>query len=145
MAGDTIRVQVHGWPEVRAKLGNLRGQLPAAVRAAAKDSAQLVVNDAKARMPIGPGKGGHARSSVRSAATGRGYQVRSGGGRFVYVPFLEFGGRVGKKNSVYRKRVKKGRYIYPALDAQRALMRRTLNRNLERAARRSGLSVRGGG
>ena len=145
MAGDTIRVQVHGWPEVRAKLGNLRGQLPAAVRAATKDSAQLVVNDAKRRMPIGPGKGGHARSSVRSAATSRGTDVRGGGKRYKYYCWLEFGGRVGKKNSVYRKRVKKGRYIYPALDAQRALMRRTLSRNLERAARRSGLSVRGGG
>lgn len=142
---DGVRVQVHGWREVRAKLGGLRGQLPKAVRDAAKDSAQLVVSDAKRRMPIGPGKNGHARSSIRSAATSRGTQVRGGGAKFPYYQFLEFGGRVGRKNSVYRKRIKKGRYIYPALDAQRAQMRRTLNRNLSRAARSSGLNVRGGG
>lgn len=145
MAGSRVGVQVHGWGEMRARLGALRGQLPAAVRAAARDSAQLVVRAAQRRMPLGPGRGGHARSSIRSAATSRGTEVRGGDPRFSYYPWLEFGGRVGRKKSVKRARVKRGRYIYPALSAQRALMRRALSRNLTRAARSSGLHVRGGG
>ncbi len=140
-----VEVRVTGWREVRARLNNLGGQLPKAARAATKDAARLVVVDAKSRVSLGPGRGGHARSSVRSAATKSGMTVRGGGPRFEYYPFLEFGGRVGRKNSVYRKRVKRGRYIYPALNDQRAAIRRALDRNLGKAVRGSGLRTRRAG
>ena len=144
MARNGISVQVHGWREVRAALGSFRGQLPGEVRDAVRESAQVVARDARSRVPLGPGRDGHVKSTVRAVAGRGGYSVRGGGGRFPYYPWLEFGGRVGRKNSVRRKRVKSGRYIYPALTSNSAAIRRMMERNVIRAARRAGLRTGGG-
>jgi hypothetical protein len=137
-----IKVRVHGERELSAALRRLRGEVPSATRDAARKAAELVVRNAKPRVPIGPGEGGHARSSIKVGTTGAAASVQGGGPRFPYYPWLEFGGRVGRKNSVYRKRIRKGRYIYPALAATAARRRALMQRQIAGAARRSGLTVR---
>lgn len=95
----------------------LRG-LPRAVRQAEAGSARIVARRAQARVPHGPAVGGHAASSIRSI----GPEVRGGGPRYPYYPWLEFGGRVGPQGSVRRRWVQGGRYIYPSMvDSTRAI------------------------
>lgn len=144
MARNGISVQVHGWREVRAALGSFRGQLPGEVRDAVRESAQVVARDARSRVPLGPGRDGHVKSTVRAVAGRGGYSVRGGGNGYPYYQFLEFGGRVGRNRSVYRPRRKAGRYIYPALMRNDARIRRMMSEGVERAARRAGLRTGGG-
>ncbi len=142
MAG--VEVRVRGGARFLASVGVFRGRLPRVVKQAAREAALPVARTAKAGVPLGPAKGGHARSSIRVATSRGGVAVRGGGARFPYYPWLEYGGRVGRNNSVYRARVRRGRYIYPALDRHRPEIEQTMNRLIVRAALGSGLRTRGG-
>lgn len=139
----SVTIKVEGLRELRAALHRAEGNSSKALDKGLKDAAQLVVNDAKRRIPLGPPPHGHARNSVRSAKVGHGVEVRGGGSRYPYYMWLEFGGHVGRQHATYRTRVKAGRYIYPALKKKRAQMYRLWNRHLARAMRTAGLNVRG--
>lgn len=142
MARDAIRVQVEGTKELKAALRRLRSESPTAARDASRKAAELVVRDARPRVPLGPGANGHIRSSLRVVSTRAGAGASIGGPSYPYVFWLEFGGRVGRRKSVYRKRAKSGRYIYPAMAATAARRQALMQRQIEGAARRSGLRVR---
>jgi hypothetical protein len=136
-------VRIEGLRELRTALHRAEKGSPKALDRGLKEAAQLVVKDAKRRVPLGPPPHGHARASIRSARTGSGFEVRGGGARYPYYMWLEFGGGVGRKHHTWRNRVKSGRYIYPALGAKRAQMYRLWNRHLARAMRVAGLNVQG--
>jgi hypothetical protein len=140
----TLKVQVIGLRELGTALGRAERGTRRELDRGLKESAQLVVKDAKRRVPLGPPPHGHARASIRSAKTGKGIEVRGGGARYPYYMWLEFGGSVGRRHHTYRKRIKSGRYIYPALGAKRRQMYRLWNRHAARAMRAAGLNVRGG-
>ncbi len=137
-----LEVRVRGGAKLMAELGVFGKSLPRVVKQAAREAAQPVARDAKAAMPTGPAKGGHARSSIRVATSRGGVAIRGGGGRFQYYPWLEFGGRVGRNKSVYRTRIKAGRYLYPSLVANRPAIERNMNRLIVAAARDAGLNAR---
>ena len=141
---DGMQVRVRGGAKLLAELGVFGRSLPRVVKEAAKEAAKPVARDTKARMPSGPAKGGHVRSSVRVGVSRKGVALRAGGGRYPYYMWLEWGGRVGRNKSVHRARSQAGRYLYPSLVANRAGIERAMNRNIVAAARRSGLNVRGG-
>ncbi len=140
MAGTEVRVR--GGARLMAELGVFGRSLPRVVKQAAREAALPVASDAKTRMPTGPAKGGHARSSIRVATSRGGVAIRGGGRRFEYYPWLEFGGRVGRRKSVHRTRIKAGRYLYPSLVANRPAIERNMNRLIVRAALSSGLNAR---
>jgi hypothetical protein len=137
-----VEVRVRGGAKLMAELGVFGRQLPRVVKQAAKEAATPVARQTKAVVPFGPAKGGHVRSSIRVATSRRGVAIRSGGNRFRYYPWLEFGGRVGRRKSVHRERIRAGRYLYPSLVANRAGIERTMNRLIVRAALGSGLNAR---
>lgn len=141
----SVTVKVEGLRELRAALGKADRNAPKALDRALKDAAQLVVNDAKRRIPLGPPAGGHVRSSVRSAKVSHGVEVRAGGARYPYYMWLEFGGRVGRRHATKRDRVKSGRYLRPAFLARQKRVNRACSRAVARALRAAGLRVRGGG
>jgi hypothetical protein len=138
------RIEVKGLRELHAKLGRFDRELPRTVDNVLKDAAQLVVDDAKRRIPLGPPKGGHAQSSVRSAKIGAGRrEVRAGGARYPYYGWLEYGGHVGRRKRTARAKVADGRYLNPAFAAKRDQVRRVAERGIARAIRAAGLG-RGG-
>lgn len=70
-------------------------------------AAETVADDAQRLVPRGAT--GAAKASLRAM----GAAVTIGGSRAPYGPWLEFGGNVGRHESVHRPFVPGGRYIWP--------------------------------
>jgi hypothetical protein len=134
---DSVRVKVSGLPEVRRALRQIQADSPDGLQRATKRAAQIVAADARRRVPIGPGRNGHVRSSFKVVSSRGGATVQAGGTRYPYLPWLEFGGRVGRNNSVYRKRIKAGRYLWVALAESRPRIQAALRDELEDIARKA--------
>lgn len=141
MAGSG-RIEVTGLREFRSGLRRVDRGLPREVRVILNKAAEIVVDEARPRVPVGPPPRGHAFTSVRSASTQSSGRVKGGGARFPYYPWLEFGGRVGRNNSVERTRTPEGRYIFPAFEDKRDEVREEMRDGLRDLVRRSGLRVR---
>jgi hypothetical protein len=138
---DRQLISVVGLKEFNRNLRRMDSELPKGLRLAGNAAAEIVVNEARPRVPIGPGIGGHAKNSIKVASTRTAVRVSAGGARFPYYPWLDFGGRVGRKRSVRRPFLKSGRYIWKAFDDRRADVERELAEQLENLARTSGIEV----
>lgn len=97
-------------------------ELRAALRECSDEIADLVMSELEM---IAKGVAAQAGSRVphRTGRAQASYQARGTAvtfGDVPYVPWLEFGGTVGRKNgtrgTVSRPRVKGGRYLYPAIN-----------------------------
>ena len=93
--------------ELQTALRDVSDEIGDLVMSELEDIAKAVAADARARVPHRSGK---AQASYRSSGTA----VLWGDG-VPYVPWLEFGGKVGRKDSVSRPVTRKGRYVYPAI------------------------------
>lgn len=136
MAGE---IRINGLKEFRAKLRAVDKTAPKQLRVAGNAAAGIVVDAAKPAVPVLKGR---AKASIRSASTQSAARVRGGGNRAPYLPWLEFGGRVGRNNSVKRRHVKEGRYIWPGYIRRRGEVLNELEAALRRAASQAGLDVR---
>lgn len=94
--------------ELRTALRQVSTDVEDVVASELERIAQGVAADARARVPR---RSGAAQASYRA----RGTAVTFGDG-VPYVPWLEFGGRVGRKKSVARPFIRAGRYAYPAIN-----------------------------
>ncbi len=141
---DLVAVKIHGLREFRNRLKDMDRDLPKALRIAFNAAADVVVADAKPRVPF---LSGDAQSSVRSASTQTKARVRGGGSRAPYYPWLDFGGRIGPDRSVERPFLPEGRYIYNAFFRKRATGEFTdaMSDALTRIGREAGLEVTSGG
>lgn len=139
MAPETIRVE--GLREFRRNLKRANRDAPKGIRVASNKAAQIIVDEAKPRVPIGPGKGGHAASSIKAASTASAARVSAGGKRFPYYAWLDFGGRVGRNRSVKRPFLKSGRYIWAAYEDKREEIEAVLAEELKAVARGAGMEV----
>ncbi len=104
---DAIRVD--GLAQFSRNLKRLDADLPKALRVALNDAANVLVADARPRIPTLTGK---ARKSLRAASTRDKVRIRAGGRRAPYYPWLDFGGKVGRNKAVARPFYKDGRFIY---------------------------------
>jgi hypothetical protein len=127
-------IKVEGLREFNRGLRALNADAPKGLRLAGNEAARIVVAAAKPRVPIGPGKGGHAAASLKAASTRTAARVSAGGKKYPYYPWLDFGGRVGPNKSVRRPFLKQGRYIWAAFDDHRAEVERTLREELAKVA-----------
>jgi len=111
-----MRVEIEGLREFRRAVGNVDKGLKKEIRLVLNDAADLVVKDAKPKVPQRSGK---AAGSIRALSTQTMSRVAGGGARVPYYPWLDFGGNVGKGGSVKRAYSKVGRYIYPSYRRKR--------------------------
>lgn len=109
MSSDAIKID--GLKKFSKDLKKLDSDLPKMLRLALNEVADVIVDDAK---PDVPHRSGKAARSVKAKSTRTAVRVAGGGSRAPYYPWLDFGGRVGRKKSVKRPFKKKGRYIYAA-------------------------------
>ncbi|MDX3006740.1 HK97 gp10 family phage protein [Kribbella solani] len=107
----TGAIKVDGLSQFVANLKSMDRELPKALRVAFNGAAEIVVKDARHRVPSKTGK---ARASVKAKSTQTAVRISGGGNRAPYYPWLDFGGRVGRNRSVRRTFQKDGRYIYDA-------------------------------
>jgi hypothetical protein len=112
--------------------------LPKAVRLAGNTAAEIVVKAAKPRVPV---QSGRAASTIRASSTRSEARVSEGGARAAYMPWLDFGGRVGRKHSVSRPFIKKGRYVWAAYADHIPQVQTALEESLADVARSAGLEV----
>lgn len=104
-------IQIEGLKEFSRNLKKLDAELPKALRVAFNAAADIVVTDARAGIPS---KSGKARRSVKARSTRTAARVVGGGKSAPYYPWLDFGGRVGRKKSIRRPFLSEGRYVYRA-------------------------------
>lgn len=103
-------IKIEGLREFQRNLRKLDNDLPKTLRIAMNQAADLVVQDAKPRVPKKTGK---AQASIKVASTRTAVRVKAGGRRAPYYPWLDWGGAVGRKKSVRRPFIKdEGRYLY---------------------------------
>lgn len=106
------RVVVDGLRELNKALKSASDDAALEMKRAMHDIAESVIADVRPRVPHRTGKSAQsykARSGVKGAS------VAFGGSRTPHVPWLEFGGRVGRGKSVSRTVIRGGRYLYPAI------------------------------
>lgn len=133
-------IRISGLREFNRNLRQLDRSLPKGLRLAGNKAADIVVTEAKPRVPR---RTGRAAASVRAASTRTSARVRGGGAKVPYYPWLDFGGRVGRNNSVSRPFIKEGRYIWKAFADRRADVQDELHDALVDVARSAGIEVRG--
>lgn len=94
--------------ELASALASLNDEIYDLAMSLLEDISGDVVKDVRSRVPY---RTGRAQSSYKVSGAGISY----GGPQAPYVPWLEFGGKVGRKDSVKRPYRSKGRYLYPAI------------------------------
>lgn len=135
---DIEPIAVEGLRELTRSLRELDSGLPRAVRLAANEAADIVVQAAQRPVPTRSGK---AKKSIKAKSTRTAARVSSGGRRAPYFPWLDYGGRVGPNKSVRRPFIADGRYVYPAFRENRERVKDAFSEALQRIARDAGLEV----
>lgn len=141
----SVEIRVDGLAELRkalTRIGDLesRGDL----RDGLKDAADVVAKEARDRMPSGTGR---AKGSVRATAGGNKAYIRGGRASVPYYGWLDFGSRTPKTGNPRDvgpwkgsgKGPRKGRYIYPALDARERQVVELIEHAVSEALRKAGL------
>lgn len=142
MASDSsVRVEVRGIAELSAAFKGIDKELPKALQVEFKAIAEGVARKAAGKVP--QGKTGHAAGSIRARATAKGAGIAFGGPKAEYYPWLDFGGRVGRKRSIKRDIVSGGRYVYPTIGENKEEIGRAALEAIERVAERNDFEVRG--
>lgn len=135
---DIEPIAVEGLREFVRSLRSLDAALPKMVRLAANEAANIVVVEAQSRTPKRSGK---AAKSIKAKSTRNAARVASGGARAPYMPWLDYGGKVGRNDTASRPFIADGRYVYPSFYDNRAKVEETFRSALRRIAVDAGLEV----
>lgn len=127
-----------GLAEFTRNLKKLNSDLPKALRVAFNGCAQVVVDDATPKVPTLSGK---AKRTIKARSTASASRVVEGSAKVPYVPWLDFGGKVGKNRSVSRPFIKHGRFIYDAYFDNRTRYGELVEQALLDACRAAGVEV----
>lgn len=138
MAADPISIT--GLRKFSRDLKKIDNDLPKTLRVALNEAADVVVSDARPRVPR---RSGRAQRSIKARSTRTAVRVSGGGSRAPYYPWLDFGGRVGKARSIRRPFLKDGRFIYRAYfdAAVRDRFSTVLEKSLIKVAESAGVEV----
>ena len=135
---DGPRLEVEGLKEFRKALKDMDDDLPKALRMALNKSVEIIVDHAHANIPS---RSGRAKSTVKARSTQSTARVSGGGNKAPYYPWLDFGGAVGRANSVRRLFLKRGRYIYNAYFKNRDEFADILADSLIDVAKATGIGI----
>lgn len=131
-------IRITGLNEFVRSLKKLDSDLPKVLRVAFNAAGQDIVTDARRNVPSRSGK---AKASVRGSSTQKAFRISGGSKRVPYYPWLDFGGKVGKRGSVRRPFKHEGRYIYASYFKHRDELAPLLETALIDAARAAGVEV----
>lgn len=134
----TDAIKIVGLSEFTRNLKKLDTDLPKALRVAFNGCADVVVQDARRSIPT---KSGKAKASVVARSTASASRIVGGSKRVPYYPWLDFGGKVGKRGSVRRPFIKHGRYIYNSYFDNQARYAELVEQALLDVARQAGIEV----
>lgn len=106
-----VSIKIEGLAAFNRRLRQVDRGLTAGVKEAMTEAAELVADTAR---PLVPKRSGRAAKSIKVASTASAVRVKAGGRRAEYYPWLDFGGRVGRKKRTVRPFDKEGRYLFPS-------------------------------
>lgn len=129
-------IEIEGLRDFMRGLRAVDSELPKALRVAGNEAAAIVVDEARRRIPK---RSGRAAASIKARSTRVAVRIASGGKRAPYVPWLDYGGKVGPAKSVERPWRPDGRYVYPAFTDNRAEVDDAYRKALRRMASDAGL------
>lgn len=138
-------IEIQGLRDLQRALKQMDGESQKLLRVVLNSAAETVIGGARRRVPRGPS--GNARASLKPRSGQREAIVVGGGRKAPYYGFLEFGNKVraghgvGRGDSVPRKFVPGGRYMYPSWAANRKSILAALADSISDLARNSGLEV----
>lgn len=104
-------IRISGLKEFTRAVKELDANMPKLIRVAMNEAADAVIGEAR---PEVPSRSGRAARSMRAQSTRKEVRVVAGGPRAPYYPWLDFGGRVGRRKATVRRFYADGRYLYPA-------------------------------
>lgn len=131
-------IKVEGLDAFRKSLKALDSDLPKVLRVAFNRSADIIVNEARPKIPS---RSGRARASVKARSSQSAVRIVGGSKRVPYYPWLDFGGRVGRRRSVRRPFLKDGRYIYDSYFRNRERFTGILVDELVDVGKQAGLEI----
>lgn len=131
-------IKVDGLAQFSRALKQIDKDAPKQLRLIGNQAADSVVGSAKPRVAQVSGR---AQRSIKASSTRTLSRVKGGGPKQPYYPWLEFGGRVGRKKATMREFIKSGRYIYPAYAAKRDHVQNLLTVGLTKLASAQGWEV----
>lgn len=134
------KVKVVGIPALQKALRDLDKDLPKELAKGFAEAAEIVRRDAVALIPE---RSGAAKASVKVKKQQRAASLAVGGSKAEYYPWLDFGGAVGRNDSVRRPFIKSGRYIYPSLAKNRDEVMAKVDEVIERMAKKAGFETDG--
>lgn len=137
----TEPIRIEGLSQFRAGLKRMDKDLPKGIRIALNGVVDIVVDDARPRIPR---QSGRAASSLKSQSTQSKARIKAGGSRAPYFPWLDFGGKTGPGRSVVRPFFKKGRYVWLSFADKRTEITKALEDAMADVARGAGLDVTSG-
>lgn len=132
------KISIEGLAEFNRGLRKLDKDAPKGLRLALNEAADLLIDRVR---PLIPKRTGAAAKSLKARSTRTSARVSIGGTKAPYYPWLDFGGRTGRKRSVIRPFIKEGRYIYPTLRKINPEIQKKLSGALTEVARGAGLEV----
>lgn len=134
------KIEIQGLPDLTRSLRQLDKDLPKELASGLQEAAQIVVTHAQTLVPK---RSGDAAGSIKAKKSQRAAAISVGGNKAPYFPWLDFGGRVGKNNSVSRPFLSKGRYIYPSLDVKRKQVDEKVDEVIQKMAGKAGFDQKG--
>jgi hypothetical protein len=129
-------ITVSGLNEFRRKLKDMDGALPKQLRMVLNESADVIVGDARPRVPR---RSGRAQGTVRARSTQSKARVTGGGRKAPYYPWLDFGGRIPR--GPRRPFLTRGRFIYHAYFSHRDEFRGRMQDGIIKLARDAGVEI----
>jgi hypothetical protein len=132
-------IEIRGLAELQRSLKAIDGQSQKKLRLVLNKSVEVISEGVQRLVPMDSGS---ARASVKNRSTQREARIRAGGNKAPYYPWLDFGGSVGRSNSVKRAFFKNGRYLYPTFDRRRAWFYNEMGKGLTKLIEESGLDVK---
>lgn len=130
-------VRVEGLRELIRTLRQIDSPVAKALRLVANRAAEIVVAEARRDVPV---RSGRAAASIRAKSTRAAARVTSGGRKAPYMPWLDYGGKVGKNNTAERPFLGDGRYVYPAFRSKREEFSEEMRRGMQEIIRDAGLA-----
>ena len=143
MASSTVHVE--GIRELRTALRRTNPELLKELRTELKRAATPVANDARRRVNASiKNRGrstGRTRASIRVGVSGNKVYIAGGKSKVPYYGWLDFGGDLAptgrRSNYQTRTKLKKGRFLYPAIDANMPLVLLAIDKALTDATRKA--------
>lgn len=132
------KIEISGLKEFNKALRELDKDAPKMTKNALNGCSEFIIVKTRAKIPK---RTGRAARSLTKKSTKTDVRISVGGRSAPYYPWLDFGGRTGRKKRTVRQFLREGRYLYPTLAENKAEFLRIAESNLQDVAKRAGLEL----